>query len=359
VGMMAEPKADVSPPQRKPRRGGIKSVVGEFVSAERLGAANALQWISDGCEFPKAAPGLCYSPTPVTGDKTFVGIDHGTGPIFGLYQGVECYLGANTDYEDRARALLEQGEGRGVEEVLWEYANTAGGTGPAQTSWVAAIGQMDEAADTLYLGQPVIMLSRFAAVQARAAKAILGDEETGRLWTANGTPVIATSAAPDNVAVVMGWPTIYASEITAVRARNHVVNQELAIAERLYGIAIDCEWALHYAVTVAAADPQNPDPDEPLEMNLGSIPSSPIPDGTDTTIIVQTNVAPQNEVVLWFAVNGGTPVAAGEMTETGSHEFVWNVIGDSTTAGDAVEVWAVSEFDGAPVESNRIVIEVT
>lgn len=251
--MMAGPKVSIAPPERKPRKGGIKSVVGEFTSAPHLAAAEALQWISDGCEFPKAAPGLCYVPNPVTGNKTYAGIDRGSGPIFALYQGVQCYLGTGSDpdYDERARALLEQGEARGVEEVLWEYLNTAGGVGPAQTSWVAAIGQMDEAADTLYLGQPVIMLSRFAAVQARAAKAIFGDEESGQLWTANGTPVIASSAAPDNVAAVFGWPTIYASEFVTARTADLMVNQEMAIAERVYGIAIDCEFALHYAVTVA------------------------------------------------------------------------------------------------------------
>jgi hypothetical protein len=94
-------------------------------------------------------------------------------------------------------------------------------------------------------------------------------------------------------------------------------------------------------------------------MNLGSIPSSPIPDGTDVTIIVQTNVTPENEVILWYSVNGDPAVEAGEMTETGSHEYVWNVVGDSTTTGDSVEVWAISEFDGADVESNHITIEVT
>jgi len=251
---MAGPKVSIAPPERKPRKGGIKSVVGEFTSAPRLAAAEALQWISDGCEFPKAAPGLCYVPNPVTGNKTYAGIDHGAGPIFALYQGVQCYLGTGSDpdYDERARALLEQGEARGVEEVLWEYLNTAGGTGPAQTSWVAAIGQMDEAADTLYLGQPVIMLSRFAAVQARAAKALFGDEESGRLWTANGTPVIASAAASDTVAAVFGWPTVYASEFVTARTADLAINQEMAIAERVYGIAIDCEFALHYAVTVAA-----------------------------------------------------------------------------------------------------------
>jgi hypothetical protein len=203
---MAEPKVFVSPPTRKPRAGGIKSVVGEFVNTPRLGAANQVEWISDGCSFPKAVPGLCYVPNPQTDPKEFDGITIGTGPIFGLYTGVHCFLGPDSDYEERARALLEAGEARGVEEVLWEYGTTAGGTGPAQTTWIGAFGQADEAADTLYLGRPVIMISRLTAVRARAAKAIFGNEETGELWTANGTPIIASAAANDTQLIVFGWP---------------------------------------------------------------------------------------------------------------------------------------------------------
>jgi hypothetical protein len=356
--MMAGPKVSISPPTRKERKGGIKSVVGEFESAPRLAAAESLQWVSAGCEFPKAAPGLCYVPNPVTGDKTYVGIDTGSGPIFALYQGVKCYLGTgdDPDYDERARALLEAGEARGVEEVLWEYLNTAGGTGPAQTSWVAAIGQMDEAADTLYVGQPVIMMSRFAAVQARAAKAIFGDEETGRLWTANGTPIIASAAASDTVAVVFGWPTVFAGEFVTTRTADLTLNQEMAISERVYGIAVDCEFALHYAVTVAVSDdPPADDPDEDLEILLGSIPSSPIPDGADATIIAQTNVTPDDEVILWYSVNGDPAIEAGQMTQTNPHEFVWEVQGTSTTTGDSVELWALS----GTTESNHITIEVT
>lgn len=451
---MAEPKVFVSPPVRKPRKGGIKSVVGEFVSTARLGAANAIQWISDGCEFPKAAPGLCYSPVPVTGDKEFDGIDHGSGPIFGLYQGVKCFLGPDADYDARARQLLEQGEARGVEEVLWEYANSAGGTGPAQTSWPAVIGQMEEAADTLYVGQPVIMLSRFAAVQARAAKALFGDEETGRLWTANGTPVIASAAASDTVAVVMGWPTVYASDVTVVTVIDHAVNQQMALAERIYALAIDCEWALHYAVNIPAGaarcvytkvtqtlpaaeitytregdvvtvhvvpratgsytgtapwaptqgvqistgsnsfilakttgalsggnstgtpsydlvyqavpdpnctggTPGQQDPGDELQMVLGSIPSSPIPDGTDVTAVVQTNQAVTEDIEVWYSLNGGPDTLAGVATQVDTLQFVFNADESITVTGDSVEVWAVTTFDGSPVESNRITIEVT
>jgi hypothetical protein len=246
---MAGPMITVSSPERKARKGGIKSVVGEFQSMPRLAVANALQWVADGCELPKLAPGLCYADVPVEGPKTFEGIGQGTGPIFALYAGVHCYLGSDTDYDTRARALLELGEDRGVEEALWEWLGTKSAPGPA-VSIVDAIGTLEEYADETYVGQPVIVMSRRAAVHARAAKAILGNEETGELWTANGTPVIATGAGNEDALYIAGWPTVYASAFTDIQAYDPTVNQELAIAERVYGIAVDCEFVFAQAFTI-------------------------------------------------------------------------------------------------------------
>jgi hypothetical protein len=352
--MMAGPKVTISPPERKERKGGIKSVIGEFSAAPHLAAAESLQWISDGCDFPQAAPGLCYVPNPVLGNKEFGGIDRGSGPIFALYQGVKCYLGTgdDPDYDERARALLEQGEARGVEEVLWEYLNTAGGTGPVQANILDAIAQADEAADTLYIGQPVIMMSRAAAVWAREARAIFGDEETGRLWTANGTPIIASAAASDYTVVVFGWPTVYASEFVVTRTADLMLNQEMAIAERVYGIAVDCEFALHYATALPGEDPGE-DP-EPLVLQIGTQPSSPIPDGTDVTVTVQSN-EPVDEVNLWYRINGGAWTDNGEMTEINSQEFVENLDGTLANPGDVFDLYAKSGTTVSPT----ITIEVT
>jgi len=353
---VSNPTTTVPTPQRKDRRGGIKSVVGDFVPADRLAVATNLQWVADNCDFPKAAIGLCYAETPVTDNKEFGGLTVGDGPIFALYAGVRCYLGNDTDYDVRARAQLEAGEGRGVEEVLWEYGMTAGGVGPAQTSWVEAFGQADEAADTLYVGRPVIMISRFVAVIARARKAIFGDEE-GNLWTANGTPVIASAAAPDTTLIVMGWPTIYASPLVTVTVMDPIVNQEMALAERAYGIAVDCNFALHYAVTEAVSeDPDpDPDPDPELTLSIGTEPASPIPDDTDVTVTVHANVAPEGEVNLWYRINAGGWVDHGEMTEVDPITFVANADGALVNSGDTVDLYAKSGLFTSPT----ITIEVT
>jgi hypothetical protein len=91
---------------------------------------------------------------------------------------------------------------------------------------------------------------RRGAVHARAAKAIFGDEESGKLWSANGTPVIATGAGSESAIYIAGWPTVYASEFTEIQAYDPIVNQELAIAERVYGIAVDCEFVFAQAFTI-------------------------------------------------------------------------------------------------------------
>ena len=349
---MAGPNVFVSPPQRKPRKGGIKAVTGEFVTTERLGAGAGIEWISEGCEFPKAAPGLCFVPNPITDDKEFEGIEHGAGPIFGLYAGVQCFLGPNSDYDERARRLLEHGEARGVEEVLWEWA-VANAVPEATTSLVDAIAKADETADTFYVGQPVLVMSRRVAVWAKSVKALHGDED-GNLWSANGTPVIATGSATDTALFVIGWPTVYASEFTTINAIDHTLNQEMAIAERIYAIAVDCETVFGYVVA-APTGAQNPPDDEALVLQIGTQPASPIPDGTDTTVTVNANQPPAGEVSLFYRINGGAWTDNGEMTQVTPTQFVENVDGTLTSAGDVVDLYAKS----GTIQSPTITVNVT
>lgn len=247
------PNIFVEPPRRNPRKGGIKSVIGEFVSMDRLPIGAEIEWISEGCDLPKAAPGLCYVTNPVIGAKEFAGVSQGSGPIFGLYTGVECYLGPDSDYAERARKALDEGEGRGVEEVLWEWAATTGGAPLAATTLVDAIAQAEESADSYYIGAPVMMMSRRVAVWARSVGALFGGTAwDGDLWTANGTPVIASAAASDAQLSIFGWPTVYGGEVTTTRVINHTVNRDMAIAERVYAIAVDCAFIFNYAVTAPA-----------------------------------------------------------------------------------------------------------
>lgn len=344
------PNIFVEPPRRNPRKGGIKSVIGEFVTVDRLGVGSSIEWISEGCDFPKAAPGLCYVSNPVTGPKDFDGISQGTGPIFGLYTGVQCFLSNDTDYADRARRALSEGEGRGVEEVLWEWAATTGGAAQVATSLVDAIARADEAADSYYLGEPVILMSRRVAVWARSVGALFGGNSSdGALWTANGTPVIATAAASDAQLSIIGWPTVYASAVVeTAQVRDLTTNIEMAIAERIYGIAVDCAFVFNFTVVEPAGNSGDGGGGTTLELSIGTNPASPIPDGTDTTVTVDANTAVSGEVNLWYRINGGAWVDNGEMTEVTPTQFVENVDGSLTNAGDVVDLYGKSGTTVSP-----------
>lgn len=240
---MADPLIYVDAPHREPRRGGIKSVTGEFQHLDRLGAAANVQYTAAGCVWPAVAPGLCWG-TVTEGDKDFTGLatELGIASIFGQYFGVECYLGAGNDveYADRARSHLANTEAHEVEAVLAGWA--AGGVATGGATLGSAVAGLDQYADQNYPGAPVMLLNRGTAVAARAAGVIRGGDQAGSLWTANGSPVVASWVVPAGKAYAIGWPTVYASDIGVVGARNLTQNKEMAIAERLYALTVDCQF---------------------------------------------------------------------------------------------------------------------
>lgn len=170
------------------------------------------------------------------------------GPAFARYAGVECFVGGDAvgpSYLEQARTLLTQGEDRAVEAVLWGWIKEFTTPGTA-TSLTAAIAAADQHADEGYVGQPVIVISRGDADRALAEGSVV--REGGALVTANGTPVIASSAVDSGSVGVIGRPEVYASSLVAHAAIEHTVNMAMAIAERVYAIGIDCDY--RYLVTV-------------------------------------------------------------------------------------------------------------
>src|SRR5687768_4219726 len=117
----------VAAPARQARLGGIRQAA-TWVTNARVGAAEALTYISNGCTFPEPAIGLCFGET-VVDEKTGVGIDHynAIGEPFALYGGVQCFIGPDSDFVQRARDVLIQGEDRVIEQRLytWAAAGTA------------------------------------------------------------------------------------------------------------------------------------------------------------------------------------------------------------------------------------------
>lgn len=238
---MAGPTVLVEAPPREPRQGGIKSVA-TFVNEVRLGATQAVVYISDGCTFPQLDQHLCYTGDPTPDPKTSVGVDTLVAAVepFALYAGVECYLGPNTDYDERARRILDQGEDRPLETALEEWAD--GGTALATgATLVDRIANVDNALDAGYLGQGVILMNRGDAVRADAQGALEWGVD-GIPRTINHTPVLASSSFPVGVVLGVGAITIVRTGIETYTAQEFVKNREWSIGEAVYSIIIDCNF---------------------------------------------------------------------------------------------------------------------
>lgn len=232
----------VAAPARQARLGGIRPV-STWVTNARIGAAESVVYVSNGCTFPLPAIGLCYGTAVVT-EKTGVGIDSYTGIIapFALYGGVECFIGPDGDFEERARNILLEGEDRAIEGVLqnWLSANaTVAGAGALTADRIALVEQH---ADANYLGRPIIVMSRASAVRAAAEGAIEYGID-GLPYTVNGSPVVATSKITTDVVYAVGAITVLRSETTVINTVDVTTNTDWAVAEAVYSIIVDCNYA--------------------------------------------------------------------------------------------------------------------
>jgi hypothetical protein len=246
---MANPTVYVEPPVRAPRRGGIKTVA-EFIANNRIASGATLEYTSAGCDFPVDDIALCY---PLGGDpqdpKVPVGIDtlDGNGPVFGLYAGVQCTLDPDNDFDERARATLDQGEDRGIEKRLNDWAALVTPTATVTGGNLKeALARAEQEADTEYLGAPVILLNRGDLVRLDGSSI---DREGDTLYTKNGTRILSSSKITANTVTAVGALAVYESPVIVNRVVAHTTNAELAIAERVYAILVDCGYAARYLVT--------------------------------------------------------------------------------------------------------------
>lgn len=240
----------VQAPRRTQRVGGIKSIAGEFVNEPRLGGPESIEWFGEGCALPSDTRAGCYDETnddPVEleagGVETFAAI----AAPFAQYAGIKCWLGGDSEgesYTAQAEAALAAGEDRRLEQELWTWA--ADGTTATADTLAAAIGAAEEAADSDYLGRPVLIMSRTSATLAKAA-GILARED-GILVTANGTPVLATGEAPADEVAIVGAVAVYASPVVTSTAPEVLMNTDMAFAQRIYTIGVDCAYRHHVAI---------------------------------------------------------------------------------------------------------------
>lgn len=252
---MADPTITTAPPRRTPRKGGISSVA-DFRTDNRLASGVGVNYDADSCTVDLGAITLCYAPVTVD-DKEPQGITigNGIGPTFGGYVGVECFIGPWDDYADRARAALEQSEDRLIESVLAEWLPDGGLL--SGTSLADVIAKLEGHADANYVGAPVLHLSRQNAVLAASQFLIFtdtNDPASGKLWTANGTPVVASGAYGPTDVRISGDITVLHSEVVVTQGFGLTQNRSMAVAERTYNIIVDCD----YRVTGAIIPPEEP-----------------------------------------------------------------------------------------------------
>jgi hypothetical protein len=236
---MATPAERVAPPRRTPRKGGLKSVA-DFRPNDRLGRAGTLQYDAEVCSPVVGTVQLCYGPDVDAQDKTGDGFLNGAPalPPFGGYVGVECFIHPGNDYEGRARSALELAEGLYLEEQLWTWLAAA--TNTAATTLKDAVAAAENYADANYIGQPVLHMNRGDVSEVGVLSA--NPVNDGMLWTPNGTPVVASSAYPAGVVAVSGDITVEHSSIVVKPGNDLTHNTTIAIAERVYGILVDCEF---------------------------------------------------------------------------------------------------------------------
>jgi hypothetical protein len=301
------------------------------------------------CGFPAKLPvdACIVTVGPAAGNKNFrTKEDLVKGEVFGVYAGAECFLnGGSEELEKIARSLVEGGDYSVVESVVKDMLAKAA-TLPAQASIdvVDAIGGLEEGFYSMYTVLPVIYMSVREAYRA-ASRNILFRNLDGTLSTILGSKVAVMSTLPDGILYASGAINIWRGPIQMSEAADITHNKMRVIAERLHSVVIECGvQAINYKAPAAPTTPPAP-PAPPAVglLTIGTVPASPVEVGTDVTVHVHSEEALDGEVHLHLRVNGGGWTDLGEMTQTSSDEYVFNLQTDSHDAGDVLEVYADAE----------------
>jgi len=224
----------------------VVTFVGQFAS-ENVAQMTASHTFTGGTT-PAIAVTTTTPGAPPT-DKVSGGLGTGSSIVqnFGGYIGVECFLhGTPDEYGPRATQALEFAQDRFIEGVLWNWLTAAAPTGTA-TGLLAGIALAEENADVSYIGRPIIHLSRQDAVTAFAQNALVVRD--GKLETVNRTPVLASGAYATGIVGVSGGITVEQSSIRVSPGLNYTKNTMLAIAERVYGMIVDCDYRAEYTIS--------------------------------------------------------------------------------------------------------------
>lgn len=231
----------VTGPTRPPRLGGLNGVA-EFETVDRLGYTEKVSWVSDPCGFPMNAIGLCWEESSADFPKAGMPVETESAidKPFALYGGVECFLGADNDFDERARVILEQGEGAALEGRIGAWASAAPPV-PGIGTLLEALAGVECSMDAEYLGRGVIFVNRGDAVILSASGALIPGV-SGAITTINGTPVVSSAAIGQGLIAGTGAIKVLTTPILSHSAVKHRTNVEMSIAERSYAILVDCSY---------------------------------------------------------------------------------------------------------------------
>lgn len=241
--MASGPTLEVQAPTRAPREGGLFAAV-EVRPNDRLAHIEAVVFQGDPNVLPSAEESRCLATAPVA-NKTFGGVstDQGIGAPFTLYAGVVCFAAPESDEVEKARAVLEAGRERVLEQRLATWA--AGGTGlAAGANARAAVGRVEQAIDAGYVGRGVILMSRFDAVSAGLEYV---EGELPR--TVNGTPVVASGVIAEGTVYGVGAVVVEHGDIVERDVLAHLQNRHYALAEQVHALLVDAEFRVRASIT--------------------------------------------------------------------------------------------------------------
>jgi hypothetical protein len=332
---------------------------------------NGVRWEVGTCDPANSIGAPWCAPDPVEGLPKQLApnnVPFGEASPITIYGHYACSAMSNSFSEAQRLATehLINREEAAVEDALWNgdlgmVPNFSGANGyPAPMSAGAhdlewhALAAVEQAIGEFYGSLGVIHMSRRTASLLLSKGSL--ESKGGRLYTELGTPVVAGAGYPD-VGEIVGTPALfgYQGNVFDSSARpgdlmDRGSNDMVAVAERTYVIGFDPCGIVKATYSGELNNPPAGDPgtQSPLALTIGTIPASPIPDGTDTTITVQTNHEPDDEVYLWYRINGGSWTDNGEMTQVNPQEFVENVNGTLANAGDVVELYAKSGTTVSP-----------
>ncbi len=234
----------VTGPTRKPRLYDLRSVM-EFEEDSRLGAFQAVTYDPEPCGTPRTTIALCWEDQAEKGEKTGDGTDWANAIMdpFVQYAGVSCYMGEGQDFADRARAILDGGDDDEIGGRIAAWAIANGQAVDVGAKLGDALANVEQAIRAGYLGQGIIL------VNARTAT-ILGESgglsaKDGILQTPLGTPIAVSSEVGVGVVIGLGATKVVHSPTREHEANDHRNNTALAIAERIYTVLVDCDFAVH------------------------------------------------------------------------------------------------------------------